>query len=45
MQEEMEIKATIIQGNKQYVPEETLHFMIEKMDLPYEVRGILWGAR
>ena len=45
MQQEMEIKATIIQGNKKYVPEETLRFMIENMNLPYEVRGILWGAR
>jgi len=43
MQEEMEIKATLIQGNRKYVPEETVRFMIENMNLPYEVRGILWG--
>ena len=44
MQQEMEMKATLIQGNKKYVPEETVRFMIENMNLPYEVRGILWGA-
>jgi len=44
MQQEMEIKATLIQGNRKYVPEETVRFMIENMNLPYEVRGILWGA-
>jgi len=43
MQEEMEMAATIVDGNKQYVPEEIIRFMIEHMNLPYEVRGILWG--
>lgn len=43
IQEEMEMKATLVYGNKQYVPKEIIRFMIENMNLPYEVRGILWG--
>lgn len=43
LQEEMEMAATLVSGNKQYVPDEIIRFMIESMNLPYEVRGILWG--
>ena len=42
LQEEMEMAASMVSGNKQYVPDEIIRFMIESMNLPYEVRGILW---
>lgn len=43
LSEKLEIAATLVSSNKQYVPEEIIRFMLEEMHLPYEVRGILWG--